>query len=145
MKRMTKRVLSVLCVVVMLFSCLSGLTFTVGAASGTSEFADEWTIYYSEEGMTLNYAKGERFNVEFADFNACVPYCQQHNLKGKGTRAIVYPCLLFCDGFVKRYAQRAVGAAICRPRNVVCAAGGCKTGRRKSPSPTVMPWLCGRS
>jgi len=74
MKQTAKRVLSLLCVMAMLFTCLSGLTFTVGAAEGgTTAYPTKWTIYYSEEGWTQSYQSGGRFEKSFTGFNAQIP------------------------------------------------------------------------
>ncbi len=78
MKLTAKRILALLCVTMMLFSCcLSGLTFMVSAdatAGGTTQYSNKWTIFYpGESGETLTYAAGGRFVKAVSGFHAVIP------------------------------------------------------------------------
>ncbi|MBE6768495.1 MAG: hypothetical protein E7549_06230, partial [Ruminococcaceae bacterium] len=73
MKHISKRILAMLCVVVMLFSCcLSGLTFAASADSTT--YKNKWTILDGgENGLVMNYQAGGRFEKAVTGFNAQIP------------------------------------------------------------------------
>ncbi|MBE6768969.1 MAG: hypothetical protein E7549_08740, partial [Ruminococcaceae bacterium] len=69
MKRTAKRILSLLCVTVMLFTCcLSGLSV---AAKAVNPYPTKWTILDGgENGLVLNYQAGNRFEKAASGFNA---------------------------------------------------------------------------
>ena len=73
MKRTAKRILSLVCVMAMLVTCLSGLTFTVNAAGGTTAYTNKWVIYQNDAGLTLNYQSTQRFEKAFSGFGVQIP------------------------------------------------------------------------